>query len=959
MESMELQIARCAVETELLKDEEIWDAQEIQKLCREMNLKLPLSQIILKKYLPKPEHRNIYLTYIIDTLEILQIREYLDPYMMELGSFWEEAIASEYNDLRGIDLTLAQKAAREFRDFDMFVSVPYILILQNIKKWDSKNNIPYSSISRKTDLESFCERNRGKNLLPLNSSIHQLARSILSIREVEKAIEIQKKLEEKKFSIPIIHILIERYSLEAYLLHALLLSQIYCEHNSVQIRWNDLCLQKIRMPAGFIPKIKAAQIECAEFLQWSFKLSWLHFSPKEQLEILKILEKKVSRQKWNECVDISNNLQERKLPLSLLKILALSYTVSQEDLLSSVLSAVYKVPDSKISQALQNCEENFLKDTEEEYTEEQPSTEKASDSESIRSKETSVIKVAPYSKDMLGQTMAISATHLKRKRPKKGAETEEIKASETKALESKMVEAKVLDIADQEKSSSRISVSEDMLRIRMALQEKALDINDLVRVLWDRPEEQGKSLWNTLREKDYITQKNHDDLSQRPLLPIQSPIAKGSNPKDLQLSQVLSNYNMLTREQLQSLFRLQNTLRSLDASISLEELILKTKLIGQEILIPLIERQNAIQKESISQPLKETSRVERANVFNKLRQTMQVQLPESKKKTKRPLVYSVLALIALCLVWFILSPQPLPKKILPEKNNDLIVQKPAEPVTPVSPKDTQPQQENKTKEEVKASPEIAKETIKTIPPTAISLETAKVFGEQSQILVQGKFSIEPPLQEKIKIQCSLWDSRRKNKTGEQWILSGNAFSFAMTKIPLPLEYGFYYVRLFLPPEEKMPLASKENEWWIPFTYGTASEIKRAQALKLSDSQKKLRKIQELHQDFLAFVKRPEQEARSQWKSFSSRWDKRMQNVISEMEEYHRKSWISWDVYFSKEMLSWLEQMQTDYRSFQDWMEALSLILPSFSQKGFGEYWQREIGMEQEYQTNLLLFLEQK
>ncbi|NUM35387.1 MAG: hypothetical protein HUU50_12625 [Candidatus Brocadiae bacterium] len=960
MESLELQIAQCAVESGLLKQEELHDASEIQNLCMEMHLKIPLGHIILEKYLPKIEHRNQYLIYTIEKSEIAQIKEYLDPYMMELGSFWEEAMALSCLDSSGIELAMAKKIERELRDMDLFVSVLYVLLIQSKNKLQNISNIPYMNIERSLDLEYFCHRSRGKNILPLHASIHQLTRSILGLKKVEQALQIQKELEQKKLPIPLLHILIERYSIEAYLLHALLLSQIYCEHNSIQIRWNELCLQKIRMPAGFIPKIKAAQIQCADFLQWSFKLSWLNFTAKKQGEILKVLEKKVSKKKWNESVDISNNLQERKLPLSLLKILALTHVVSQEDLLETVLSVVYNVPDSKMSQAMQSCGQD-LEDTEEENQTESP--------ESIEEKEESpeIIKVVPYNKNILNQTMAISSSHLgKKKKTKKTSESVEEEASSTKAVEIKEAEKVIKEeaekVAKEEKDIKNtrqiFHASEDLQRVRMALQENLLDKEGLVRILWDRSEDLSASIWETIKERSLISPKIHQEISKRPISEnMVSSVEKGSNPKDLTLSKILVDYKILTREQLQKLFRVQNILKGLEISISLEELILKTKLVAQEILTPLIENQEKKRQQANALPLKETSRISRDDLSNKLKQTMRLELPGNKKARNPFVLYSAFFVVAGFLLLLLLS-LPSPSEQQTKKPQNHFVEKKPDSTLPVIPKNIEEKKPTMIQEENKASIAAEKKAIHTIPEKSVStvmLENMEIVRQKDSIFLQGKFSVQPPLQEKIKIQCSLWDSRKTNKTGEQTVLCEPVFSFSMTQIPAPLQYGFYYIRIHLDMEEKPNIVAKDREWWIPFVYGTTPEIKKSQEAAFQAIEKRSKKIYEMQQELVSLSQKPLQEIKKQWKPFSERWNKKYRQAELEMQKQQANSWTFWDVYWPKEMLSFLDLVRKDYESLQDWVQGFSLLPVTLKQKDFWEKWQQEIRKEKEYQASLLMF----
>lgn len=978
---LELRVAERAMQAGLLTEKDLAKADELQKLVSHYKIDLSLEQIILSRHAFTPKDMQQYLICKVQELEIPEIRTYLDPYAMKLFPTWKKQLDEVTPKLQNGEISAkCQKLKEEMKKMSLDLSLAHIALLQQEPSPNVWMNTAVTPVEEKglLNLARFCERTRNAELLPPNAKLAKLCGSLLRMENIERVLAVQKELEKTYgLKIPAPHIFIETHKVEPYLLHALLLAQLEVNGEEVESWWGGLCLQKFKLPSGVIPLVVEVQQLFQIFLEDCHHLAWLEFPPEKEFALVEYFEKKLSAVMVKETRDIQHTLESADFSLSFLKILGFRQTVSAAELLEGVLSVLYKMPADNVAKIVASFKEVAQKQ------------QKAA--LDLGAAAGQAQKPAAKFSKALTQTMPISRDHMDKKgkgtssaanqlmeRLKKSRESEEEvqKRAATAATLSRAVEtpAETPKPATARQSMS-VTLTDDLWRVREAIGKKMITESDVLEsLLFQTDNEKGKtqSLCEILLEKNSLSRAQYSELETLTVKDNKVEVIQATREQDMKLTKLLMDYNMIQRERLPKILRIQSTLYSLGLGKSLDKILIDMKALSADMVAPLVAQCTRGTEEKKPAPV--------------AAQPLHVEVKKEALSSERAMIAGLLAipvviLLAGILVWQWLfpgatSPRRVTPPVITENPSTSVVATGPQATTTVTPKETgippvmSPVQRIDSRVDSMPKTEVI---IKTpdIVPVALVLPKWRTLDVRYQdtetnarLTLEGELVFtalgeEPPV---VQSSLQIWDFWKEKVYREGMLEVGKESFQSRFTLPKPLQPGRYYVRVVFPLQAQLPqvqkvLGHKQPEWWVPFAVGNAKDIEKHVLQNFKELEKRFAGVCRLAEDLQKVRTLPVAQLKSQWRSWSRGWSDRHKQLLEKCQSNQENYFIPMCEFLDAKLLAALTRLQNGYQNVEEWVQGFSLIPPAETPETGVRDFQESWPMACEEKKRLLLHVE--
>ncbi len=549
-----------------------------------------------------------------------------------------------------------------------------------------------------------------------------------------------------------------------------------------------------------------------------------------------------------------------------------------------------------------------------------------------------------------------------------------------KTLESQISKDKDVAAKDKELGKSTVvTISEEMARIREALKEGVIKNEDVIEVFLAHPERSlnaNQSLWDFFLERHSISKTQHTEWKEKKFEKTKVDVFHKAMNNDLELSKMLLDYNLLPRERLQSLLLLQNSLGNVGLSFSLEELIIKAKIMSWDIIAPLLE---------------ECKRRKETNINAIIEQSLSDLTTQPKKlptwqelKTRRDFWLGIVACIFFCIgisLWT--SPKKSPRITnveSPSENTNITpnITKPQSETTPeittsfqtgtnssnsstnpsknipsvtvqLTPNDSQ--KENTSKIEAQSDPTTDKknEPVKT----NIIFQNTIPIVQQETLILQGKLEKYLPKVFYVRI----WDLDKKIKIAEKNLPLSQSIQIVWPGIFSTILPGFYFISV----EElqDIPLSQKNKKRsdyiWIFWIVGSSNEIKARHQKYFQNIGERTQIWLGLFSQLQEYITKINEQTPETWAKFSKNFIKDFYKLQSITKN---SSYVGISYKIEAEFTNILQYTQQNFQDAQNWINRKTLIKPNTQKiqtlNNFYKQWQLIIVQEQKRLENLLI-----
>ena len=987
MDAYDIQVAKRAAQEGLLSETELAQSRKIQQICQSHQIQLPLSEIILQKVGPTAEKRQLYLECLVQELELPEIRSFIDPYGMEAGSGWESLLIEASKEEKTPE---ALQACKEIQNYmqakGIKISLTHIFLL----KYGQKPEIEHTAVNkerkqRSITLATICERQQKGEIIPLESKIAKLCGKIVPMETIEEALKIQKELREKwQLNIPLIHILIEKYNIEACLLHALLLAQLQNEGNSFEICLGGITLRTVEFSDTTREALHQIQNILREFLETSFQMTWLTF-PGKEMNLASSLKGAVEPPVVQKALEIHRQLSQEGVSLSFLKILWLTGNITYPVLLGPVLQHIYSVPQDniqKILQSIRNPQESLSKiEVGQTSKDQQAKGQKPSINPQLG--KTMAIPMRNKAKKQLSQTMAVSQRDLegKEEAPRTAAAARimsRLKKNAPADAPPDTVEAQVEEpVKTEEKPTAKVelvevTMSEELARASEALKAGRVSSEHVIDALLIQVEqERGKNLLDIFLQQGFIDEAQHGELQTSPVST--SPVKVTRYPKlsqklDLALAQTLMEYNMVERARVQSLLRIQNSLNKLDIIRTLGDLLICTRTLAADMVRSLEEQCH-----------------KKAKAASKEGVTMNKEFVPIRSAPRPPapnfLRFVPVIVIVLCLLiayWNFMGSGPKRLRTDAPSTKEAVAQKKKENQLAIKTAEkAKTEAARKIEEEKRKQMEAAKirakledqkriESLREKDPVAyiaekfpdqaavtqewastIKQETIeiKLTGEGADylmrgnnygIVVRGKLALPPlPGDMRLILGIQLFGGvRSRASLQKKFFLSpDNEFRIFLGPFTKPLVKGIYHIRLLLEPSIQNSLVKtllrlqSNHEWWVPLFVGSPEVIKKAISKEYKKIKGQIKNVDKNYEAFLSMAQKKQKQLEKEWDSWSKQWESEHQHLQKSIQKYKEGYLIPVFPETTEQLERLLHDLKQQHAVVGNWIAGKSLIPP--------------------------------
>ncbi|MCS6955130.1 MAG: hypothetical protein NZM44_02090, partial [Candidatus Calescibacterium sp.] len=430
-----------------------------------------------------------------------------------------------------------------------------------------------------------------------------------------------------------------------------------------------------------------------------------------------------------------------------------------------------------------------------------------------------------------------------------------------------------------------------------------------------------------------------------------------SSEVDLLLSQLMIDYNIIQREQLQKILHLQTTLRSLGIIRSLDELIIATKTLATDMIKPLVaecirRKENKLAPTNI---LGQTGRIDKQKVdtLSALKTTQRLEISKTVPSQKLSLGISIIGICTiLLLIVTVFTFTPKTKKTNVITNTETAQQNVSNTSLETNTNNTQ----NKTNT---TSTLLTKSDEKQISTTDTSisenLSTTKISAviksqELSRLLVHeiilskadlkcenqaiegyleitlGKISADSEFQYKLE----LWDLWKEKNYWETIVRAKNK-GMIRCALPKKLWPGFYYIHFIFShtlqeADWQKILPIQDIDWWIPLVVDS-KEISKLIPLNIKKFQTSIGEIKKQMDELQKFSNESLSQQKNRWQSFNKRWQERHKQIMELWKLQEDIYLIPFCAPIQKNALHILKNLEHIYQDVEAYVQGFSLLPP--------------------------------
>ncbi|HPY75462.1 MAG: hypothetical protein KBC30_02850 [Planctomycetes bacterium] len=950
MEKVELEIAKTAVKAGMLTQPQLLKALEWENSCQNFSMNIPLANIIFEGYSWNWIKKQQYMRYVVDASEIEQIKKIIDPFRKEFNESWEQP--PKQIELSSSFRQTAQLQA-ELKKYDIHWKMMMLTKLFYPRANDFTPILPVNT-NRANTLETLCSRTHQDKILLPNIRLRNLAELLLP--SIEELLQIQENI-KPICHIPLSHFIMEKADIEAGLLHILLLGQIQFQHININFQWNNKTYSTLKIPIPLIPNIKAVQERCTLFLETTFQYAWYDFTLEQERTLLEYYRTKTSLGKWQQIQQIHNALRQQKFRLRPVKIMLETNLIPHIILLEGVLLHFFKLDKEKIQTLIeeyklleekekkqQTIESSATPETSQETVAQEPAVTLISPTPATRQEKTTIsigttMQMPIQSKEKTTPSMDDAMQTLGQKFQGSQVTLAMPIIKKTQATSEK----DVLQVSEEKTTyTTKVDLTEELTLLKILFEKKHIKLQDLIIALWtkkDKHEDEEITVIDILLQNSSLDEQIYKQISdQKPEL-ISVEVIKEKNKLELDLSHMLMKYHLVTRERLQNLLSLQNTLVSLGHPTSLETILITTRILSADMIDSLInECKRRKQVKSFATEERPVPIPRLSSTVRSLAQTMRLEIPvKHKKKTGWKnltlsmqisiIVFGIASLIGLIRLTPLLFKHKSSTKISQTQPIDTVPEsiekkQPTTP-TPVAVIPT-PQKEQPTSQP-SGIIEIKKQTV---PNIIFSLEKSQIRSTKNHIQLRAQFKTNIiTTQEEFTYILKLLDPTQTKELLQREIKGTSNFQCILQyRQQFP---GIYYLVLSLPPHlqkkpEQYPI---EYTWKLSFHWGSARDIKEYEK-QLDNTKKHIQNtLDDLNKMLDVFGKQDLKVLKNNWDRTNKQWENHIKKLQNYIQRYKNLTPYTVPNELAETTQKYMKQLESKYKDWDDYAHGLSLLQP--------------------------------
>lgn len=1025
MVGIEQKITQRLITEGFVDDAGIQECFEIQKFCNNLGMNLSLHEIIIHKF---PKHffsRQNYLEILIHILETPEISQIIDPCTLELGYNCENIFTSHKAEDTELHKSLLANGVVFPKSYTNVLKNSTLRPITDLKI--RRNNLEKWSINISTLLQTV----KNKQLMPLNSTLQKLCGKTIPFETIEKAQELQKKV-AGQLSLPLIHVLVKKYRIEPYLLHAILISQARIENGKLELWLGGNFISSHNIDAPKSKLFLDAQKILSEFLETSFAMTSLGFRLEKEVIVVENIQKYASSTNWNKAIEMRKQLAQKKFPFSLLKIVWCKNVVSEGKIFFEILKNIYKVPEKQAQTFVSTV---YSEEVEEAVDEAPPLmnislSENSSSDKSYLDKTMSLNNLSERRQKRIHKTASRSGQlpegldkTMSRTGPLKGSAKTN---SDMQSLDKTISRSGPLkgsaktnnDMPSLDKTISRSSAAEKIrqrvlkaqqkkedltvlaieghleedsvqtiqakiskysLMVRAALKKEYLTEEMVIRAAILQGDNSsphyGAKIIDILHQENNLDQEQYDELINGVNEDAEAKLPILSKNMDLKISNELITHNMVTREQVQKVLRVQRSLQHMFIAKSVDSLLTRMKIAPADIVEPVVAK--------IKQSLRKT-------VSN---QEMLLSNEPIKSSEKKGTTYSIGLLAGVILLFGVsfynfsqfyygVEIERSTSKIT-QKNNTTTKQNSNDTSTSTNqnivennanntnkPRHVEkkenvggialrPEQLNKMKDPNKDK---RSSTVITLKKNRIEfLRRNSSYG----VIVSMLFDMEkPPGAYKLNIKVQLYDAfKNKSYKQEYGQTSDGKCNIIIGPLDKALCEGLYYIKASIVPSEqtngirRFYQITTTQEWWISYLHSKSNPPKN-DILRSIDSeeqriQKLAKQIYKQNQSLEKMLNRKPQEIRQIYEKWREKWQKRQDAINKELQA---KYFIPVFPKTEQHLMTLGEYVNKQSTTLHKWVTSFDLFPPQINRYEWQIMWnefQQYLKQDQELLKNIM------
>ncbi|WP_372366838.1 hypothetical protein [Candidatus Uabimicrobium sp. HlEnr_7] len=1019
MVGIEQKIRQKLVSEGFIDSSELQECIAIKKVSSDLGINISLNEIIIHKFPRQFFNRQNYLEILIHILETPEISKIIDYCTLELGDGCAKIFTDQEAQDSELHKSLLANGVVFPKSYTNVLKNTPLRNLQNIKI--RRNDLAKWEIN----LTSLLQTAKNNELMPLNTPLPKLVGKTLPFSTLEKARNLQQKI-KGKISLPLIHILIKKYKIEPYLLHAIIISQARIENDKIELWLGGTFITSHTVNESLKTEFICAQDILTDFLETSFSMNWLGFRLEKEVLVVENLQRYASSQDWAKAIDIRKQLAKKQFPFSLLKIIVYNKFVSESRVFTEVLKNIYKVSP----QQAQEFARKIYKDNVEEapplmninldapspasdmsYLEKTMSLNDLGKKRPRPTNTNNPTRSQPTNSNDLNKTITRSGSLVK-KNPdlqsldktisrsgslvKENPDLQSLDKTVTRSSTAERIRQRVLKAQQKKEDLTAIAaeghleedavqtiqakISKHSLTVRAALKKEYITEDMVVdaTILQGDPgfSLYGAKILDILREQKQLTTEQHNEVLDGIPDDAEAKIPVLSKNMDLKISNELIEHNMVTREQIQKVFRVQRSLQHNFIVRSVDGLIILMKVAPTDIVEPVVLK--------IKQSL-------RKSVSN---QEIKLSNEPMKSQGQRNPVYSM-ALIIFTVVllsisfynfssfYYDVEKEQSDSKITKSKTSTNANSSNEQRVV----KNTQnanPNAIKKTTENPKKNVEIKGITLrphqiaKIEDPNKnkraafpITLEKSKVvfLNRHSSygLIIAALFKMDrSPGAFKTKVKVQLYDMFKSKVYKEDKVqLNSGKMNVILGPINKKLCEHLYYIKLSIIPKEQTPSIrrfyqiKKTQEWWISYLHSNSNSTSRKENILRATNEEKNRinklakALYKQNKSLEKFLKKKPQYIRQNYQRWKNKWQKTQDKINKELQD---RFFIPVFEKTEKHLFVLSDYVNTQSKTLHKWVTSFDLFPPQMNQYEWKIKWsefQQYLQQDQKLVTDII------